>query len=82
MGKKLNNFFKVSARFAGIRRHMCVRIVRTPMRSKMKCGPAILRQNVPVLHGMCIAHMTLSAKYVIVKSYHFLFFMPSMHHYC
>ena len=35
---------------------------------KIKCGSVTLRQTVPVLHSMYIAHMTLSAKYIIIKS--------------
>ena len=81
MGQKLNTCFKVISRSAGRRRHMCVRIVHTPMRSKIKCGSATLRQTVPVLHIVCIAHMNFSAKYIRIKSC-FLFFMPSVHHYC
>ena len=81
MGQRLNTCFKASTRSAVRISCMCVQIVRTPIRSKMKCGSATLRQTVPVLHSMCIAHMTLSAKYIIIKSC-FLIFMPSMHHYC
>ena len=76
MVQKLNSRFKASARSAGRRRHMCVRIVRTPMRSKVKCGSATLRQTVPVLHITCIEKMTLSSKYIIIKSCFYLFFMP------
>ena len=68
MGQKLNTCFKASARSAGRRRHMCIRIVRTPMWSKMKCWSDTLRQTVTVLYSICIAHMTLSAKYIIIKS--------------
>ena len=71
MGQKFNTCFKDSERSARGRQHMCVRIVRTPMRSKMKCGSVTLRQTVHVLHRMCIAHMTLSAKYIIIKSFLF-----------
>ena len=82
MGKKLNNYFKASARSAGRRRLMCVRIARIKMRLKMKCRYATLRKTVPVFHRMCIAHMNFSDKYIIIKSCLFLFFMPSMQHYC
>ena len=68
MGKKLNIFFQWSERSFGRIQHMCVRIVQTPMRSKMKCGSTTRRQTVPVLHSMWIAHMTLSTKYVRTKS--------------
>ena len=68
MGQKLNTCFKASARYARRRRHMRVRIVWTPMRSKMKFGSATLRQTVPVLHRMRISHMNLSAKYIWIKS--------------
>ena len=74
MGQKLNTCFKEIARSAGRRRHMCVQIVHTPMRSKMECGSATLRQTVPVLHSMYIAHMTLSAKYIIIKSCFYYFY--------
>ena len=73
MGKKLNTCFKASARSSGRRRHMCVRIVRKPMRSKMKCGSVTPRQTVTVLQSMCIAHMNFSAKYIRIKSC-FLYF--------
>ena len=73
-GKKLNTCFKASARYSVIRQHMCVRIVRTPMWSKMKCGSATLRQTVPILHRMCIAHTTFSDKYIIIK-FTFLFIL-------
>ena len=54
---------------------MCVCIVPTPMRSKMKCVFYTLRQTVTVLHSMCIAHMTFSEKYIIyIFSYIFSFF--------
>ena len=36
------------AMYSGRRRHMCVWIVRTPVRPKMKCGSVTLRQTVPV----------------------------------
>ena len=80
-GTEFNTCFKASARSSGRRQHMCVWIVRTPMQSKMKCGSTTLRQPVPVLRSMCIAHTTLSAKYIRIKPI-FYFFMPSMHHYC
>ena len=69
MGHKLNTCFKASERSSRRRQHMYVQIVRTPMRSKMKCRSTTLRQNVPVLHSMYISHMTLSAKYIIIKSF-------------
>ena len=68
MGQRLDTCFKASARSSGRRWRMCVWIVRTQMRSKMKFGPATLRQTVPVLYSMCIAHMTVGYKYVINKS--------------
>ena len=49
---------------------MCVRIVRTHMRSKMKCGYATISQTVPVLHSICIEHTTFSDKYIRIKSYY------------
>ena len=68
MGQRLNNCFKASERNAGRRRRMHVQNVRTQMRLEMKCGSTTLRKKVPVLHNMCIAHMTLSDKYIINKS--------------
>ena len=80
-GTETQYLLQGKSRSAGRRRHMCVRIVRTPMQSKMKFGSATLRKTVPVLHNICMAHMTLSAKYIMIESC-FLVFMPSMHHYC
>ena len=62
MGHKLNTCFKTSARSNRRIWNMYVRIVRTLMRSKMKCGSVTLRQTVPILHSLCIAHMNFSAK--------------------
>ena len=67
MGKKLNTCFKASASSDGRRRRMCVRNVRTQMRSEMKYDSATLRQTVPVLHSMCIEHMSFSDKYIIME---------------
>ena len=67
MGHILNTCFKASERSSGRRQHMCVHIVLTQMRSKMKCGSTNLRKTVPVLHSMCISHMTFSKKYIIIK---------------
>ena len=69
MVQKLNTCFKASARSARRRRHICVQIVWIPMRSKMKYGYATIRQTVPVFHSMFIEYMTLSDKYIIIKSF-------------
>ena len=66
-GTETHTCFKASARSSVRRRHMCVHIVQTPMRSKMKHGSATLRKTVPVLNSMYIEHTTLSAKYIIIK---------------
>ena len=68
MGQKLNTCFKASARSDGRRRRMCINILLTPMRSKIKCGSDTLRKTVPVLHSMCKAHMNFIDKYIIIKS--------------
>ena len=65
MLQKLNTCFKASARSVERRRRMCVRIMRTQMWSKMKCGSTNLRQTVSVLRSMYITHMTFSEKYII-----------------
>ena len=69
-GKDTQYLLQASARSAGRRRHMCVRIVQTYMPSKMKYGSATISQTVPVLHSMCIAHATFSEKYIRIKSYY------------
>ena len=81
MVQRLNTCFKASARSPEKRRRMCVQIVRTQMRSKIKCGSATLRQTAPVLHIVCVSHMNFSDKYIRIKS-RFYIFMPSMQHYC
>ena len=68
-GQRLNNSFKASAGSTKRRRCICVRIVRTRKRSKIICGSDTPRQNVPVLHRMCIAHMNFSDKTIRIKSY-------------
>ena len=35
---------------------------------KMKYGSVTLRKTVPFLYIMCIAYMTFSARYIIIKS--------------
>ena len=72
--QRLNNLFKASARSAGRKLRMCVRIVQTQMQSKIKCGFTTLRQDVPILHRIFIAHMTFSDKNIIIKPY-FLYFL-------
>ena len=42
---------------------------------KIKCGSATLRQTIPILHSMCIAHMTFSDKYIRIKSYFYIYFI-------
>ena len=64
----INTFFKASKRYCGRIQRMCVRIVRTHMRSKMKCVSTNLIQTVSVLHSMCISHRNFSDKYIIIKS--------------
>ena len=72
----LVNFFRGAWRtsYSGIRQWMCVRIVRTLMRSKMKCSSTTLRQTVTVLHSMRIAHTTFSEQYIIIKSCFYYFY--------
>ena len=74
MVKRLNTCFKVIARYSGRRRHICVRIVLAQIQSELKCGYDTLRQTVPVLHSICIAHMTFSDKFIIIKSCFYTFF--------
>ena len=70
---RLNTCFKASARSSRRRRRVFVWIVRTQMKPEMKFGSATLRQTVPFFHIMCIAHMTFSDKYIIIKSCFLIF---------
>ena len=82
MGQRHNTFFKAIARSDGRRWRICVRILRTHMRSKMKYGSVTSRKTVPIFHILCIAHMNFSEKYIIIKSLYIYIFMPSMQNYC
>ena len=66
--QRLNPCFTMSARSSGRRWRMCVWNVQKQMRSELKFGSATLRQTIPVLHNMYIAHTTFSNKYIIIKS--------------
>ena len=65
--QRLNTLFKASESSSGRRQNICVRIVRTHLRSWMKYGSTTPKQTITVLCTMCIAHMNFSDKFIIIK---------------
>ena len=72
-GKRLNTWFKESSRSSGRRKHVRVQNVQTQMRSEIKYEYIKQIWTVHVLHSVCIAHITFSDKYIIIKSCFYLF---------